>query len=361
VTLGLTLPLLVMSLLSIFPCESNVRFVLHVMSLFLFNFMFTFMYYSSDQWATIGVCIAGFGVYPMFHQCDNSDVPHYAAQYKHIAQVIIAILLKMFVAHLLSPQDPRDDALTSLDKLSQSIKDAYHGFITGDIDGEKGLKASRDNVKKYLGDCETNYPKCDPSLQIVPGTRTPFKHELYGYALHQFRLVLSDLDMLTLAMTGHEQVHLEVVKVNVSAAEKIDEHREEAKKEEQEKALHAILDEQEAWKQISTDLMTTIENVLDLLKTVLAHDTEEPLEADAVERLKSMDRVMELQGVPEFYSEVGASLGKSDIKDADIFEDKRIITQLKRTRLNVAVNSLSLAVKHIGMISAQCFNNMIYT
>merc|ERR1740121_350637 len=305
VTLGLTLPLLVMSVLSLFPCDSHFRFFFHVIALFTFNFMFTFMYYSSEQWSTIGVCIVGFGCYPMFHQCDASQTEgsliNYSAQYKYIAQVIIAILLKMFVANLMAPAESRDVALNLLDKLCTSVTEAYKAFILGDVTGEQGLKAKRDEVKKYILDCEAIYPKCEPGLQIVPGTRTPFKFELYGKALQNLRLVLSDLDMLVLAMTGHEEVHMQEVKI--SASDKLEDEQNVKTMEEQEKALHKIIEEQPAWKKMSTDLLDTVEAVFDMLKTVLAHDTEEPLNAAAVEKLKQMDRLVELEGVEDFYSE----------------------------------------------------------
>jgi len=250
--------------------------------------------------------------------------------------------------------------LVNLDKLCTSVLDAYKAFILGDIDGEQGLKAKRDEVKKYIRECEAIHPKCDPSLQIVPGFRTPFKFELYGHALVQFRLVLSDMDMLVLAMTGHEEVHNEEV-VKVSVADKLEDERNEDKIEEQEKVLHKIIEEQPAWKQMSKDLLETVECVADMLKTVLAHDTEEPLDSSSVEKLKQMDRLVELEGVDQFYSEVCKSCGKDQVEDAEIFEDKRIITQLKRTRLNVAVNALGLTVQHIAQIPPSIFNNMIYS
>jgi len=360
VVFGQTLPLLVMSFISIWDCESNLRFIIHLLAIFSFNFVFTFMYYSSEQWGTLGVLIVGFGCYPMFHQCDNGDVMHYKSQYKDIAQVIVAILLKMLIAQLMAPQEPRDNALASYEKLHDAIKNAYQIFLAeGEVEHpEVSLKAYRDDVKKYLGECEAILPKCDPSLQLVPGSRTPFKYELFGKSLAHLKLVLSDLDMMILAMTGHEETH--AMEVKETALDRLEDAQQQDAKEEQQEALFALMSRQPSWKIIVKDVVTTLDNVLDTLMIVLAHDTEEPLTAESVDRLKGMDRVIHLDGVSEFYEEVSKAQQK-EVKDDEIFNDKRTITQLKRTRLNVLINAFSLSVYHVGTITGDIFNNMIYS
>merc|ERR1712190_53135 len=122
----------------------------------------------------------------------------------------------------MAPKQPRDNAMDSLKKLTDAIKASYAVFLSlGEVEHpEQGLKAKRDDVKKYLAECEAILPKCDPSLQLVPGTRTPFKNELFAAALGEMKLMLSDLDMLCLAMTGHEEVH--VVEVKETVAEKVE-------------------------------------------------------------------------------------------------------------------------------------------
>jgi len=223
---------------------------------------------------------------------------------------------------------------------------------------EVSLKAYRDDVKKYLGECEAILPKCDPSLQLVPGSRTPFKYELFGKSLAHLKLVLSDLDMMILAMTGHEETH--AMEVKETALDRLEDAQQQDAKEEQQEALFALMSRQPSWKIIVKDVVTTLDNVLDTLMIVLAHDTEEPLTAESVDRLKGMDRVIHLDGVSEFYEEVSKAQQK-EVKDDEIFNDKRTITQLKRTRLNVLINAFSLSVYHVGTITGDIFNNMIYS
>lgn len=359
VVFGHTLPLLVMGVITMFPCDSQFRFALHSACLFVFYFMFCFMYYASEQWATVGVLIAGFGCYPMFHQCDVKGTPvDYGSHYKDIAQVIIAILLKMAVANLLAPKQPRDNALDSLNQLSVSIHKAFEAFFAGDIEGPEGLKVQRDMVKTHLTACETIAPKCDPSLEIVPGGRTHFKHNLFNKALEQFRLVLSDIDMLVLAMTGHQAQHFKECKV--SDEDQQQDAKENVQARMQEASLFDVMSRQPAWKTVHEDLNSTVQSVLSLLQAVLSHDTEEPLKADAVDRLKRMEKIMDLQGVTEFYKEVSKELGNRNESDEQIFQDVRIITQLKRTRLTVAMNALSLATSHTAEMTALCFEYMLY-
>lgn len=359
VVFGHTLPLLVMSVITMLDCDNTARFALHSSTLFVFYFMFTFMYYSSEMWSTVGVCIAGFGCYPMFHQCDNTGAAvDYGAQYKDIAQVIIAIILKMAVANMLSPAEPRDNAIKVLQELQDAVNKSFEAFFAGNIHGDTGLDAHRMRAKTALTACKTIAPKCDPGLQIVPGSRTGFKHNLYNKALETYQLVLSDLDMLSLALTGHVEKHSDGIKI--SAAEKAEDAKEATDSKKQENAIFGVMAEQTNFKSIRQDLMETVSVTTNLLDAVLSHDTEEPLKNEAVDQLKKMEKITTLDGVTEFYSEVSKALARQD-SAAAIFKDQRIVTQLRRTRLTVAMNSLVLATAHMADIAACCFQDMLYS
>lgn len=365
VTFGQTLPLLVIAALHMLDCSSHIRFVIHAASVFLFFFAFTFMYYASERWSTIAVNVAGFGCYPILSECERGIAPDYSGRYKAIAQVIFAILLKMAIASLMTPEDPRDIACSRLRTLRRELELAFTAFFAGDIEGPQGLKVKRAAVKDALADCEQIAPKCDPSLEMVPGIRTPFKYELYQSTLSQLRLVLSDLDMLLQAMSVQEQKHFTTA-VTVDAAPedrggKYSQMKEEEDGKKQDRFIFTSMSEQKAWRVIKEDCLHTIKTTMEMTQAVLEHDTEEPLKGNACEELKRTSQIMELDGLHDIYSQMSDALGhRKEMDDDQILKDTRIIVQLQRTRVTVAVNALALTVRHLGEMSASAFECMIY-
>merc|ERR1712107_108505 len=185
-------------------------------------------------------------------------------------------------------------------------------------------------------------PKCDPSLQLVPGTRTPFKNDLFGAALGEFKLLLSDLDMLCLAMTGHEEVH--VVEVKETVAEKMEAIEDEGEKIKQEEALFALMKAQPAWQTMVQDLANTIAIVCEMLTVVLAHDSEEPLKDETIDKLKAMERIAHLDGVPQFYEEVSKAQGREQ-NDEEIFQDQRTVTDYEGQYKGIAQVIIAILLK----------------
>mmetsp|Transcript_167876 Transcript_167876/g.539219 ORF Transcript_167876/g.539219 Transcript_167876/m.539219 type:complete len:932 (-) Transcript_167876:289-3084(-) len=359
VVFGHTMPLLVMSVISMMDCDSHLRFVCHMASIFTFFFMFTFMYYASDQWSSVGCLIAGFGVYPLFVQCDPDATVNYGSHYKDIAQVIIAIMLKICFSNVFSRAEPRDDAVDLLKQLNEIAKKAFAAFFEGKIQGEDGLQGLREAMKNKFSELETLCPKTDPSLAIVPGARTPFKTALLEAALGHYRLILSDLDMLSSAMTGHGLKQ----NLRASAAEKEAAIQLQIEMAKQEKALFSIMQSQKAWTTVKDDLTGTIDVTFSLLEVVLNHCSEEPLKADEAEKLARMTKVSKLDGLTDFYMQVSEQLAKEHRTDSVLFQaagEVRLVTQLRRTRLTVVMNALSLALEHSSGISAACFDHMIY-
>merc|ERR1719277_613194 len=123
----------------------------------------------------------------------------------------------------------------------------------------------------------------------------------------------------------------------------------------EEEALFDVMARQLAWEKIQKDLNNTLSGVLDMLKVVLNQDTEEPLGDDAIKQIMGMDRILELDGESEFYEQMYATRPETAHT-----KGPRHITQLKRTRILVAIHACSLTVKHLGQISAACFNHMVY-
>mmetsp|Transcript_28614 Transcript_28614/g.81285 ORF Transcript_28614/g.81285 Transcript_28614/m.81285 type:complete len:942 (-) Transcript_28614:162-2987(-) len=357
VTFGHTLPLLVMSVVELFPCESYFRFAIHGISIFLFYSSFTFMYYASAQWSTIGIMVGAFGCSVLFRPCmshismsDNA----YASHYKDIAEVIIAMMLKMSCAYIFSPKEPRDIAMDKLRQMFDAIETAFAKLSTGELESEGGVIANIKIAKGLLAECEAQAPKTDPKLQVVPGLRTPFKKELYEGALSQTRLIISDLDMLVLALKGHTKKHtLKHAKLSLGAgmaeeAKKIDSKREEI-------VWTALLVEQQAWKALDADLQKTIKLSFGACTAVLQHDDEEQLKSEHVDSLVKTSNLLQLDGMQPFYKEVSSAAQKEVREDKDAQ-----VTSLPRTRILLAVNALALATKHSAELAAKSFEHMLY-
>lgn len=359
VVFGHTLPLLVMSYISMLDCDSTFRFFLHMTSIWLFFFMFTFMYYASDQWSSVGCLVAGFGVYPMFVACKEDMNFNYDQHYKDIAQVIIAIMLKIFFTNVFTRAEPRDDAIAKMIDLNKATQAAFDAFFDGFFEGDKGLETLRNTVKSKLEALEAVAPSTDPSLAIVPGTRTAFKYQLLTEVLAQYRLLLSDLDMLVLAMHGHE--HIIYSHEKATAGEKAKIADEEATAEKQEIKLWHSMKSQKAWEKVKADLKETLGRTFRLVEAVLEHATEEPMKSVHADDMIKMSKVSQLDGKQDLYSELSEMLTKEGIKTNDeVFKDTRIITQLRRTRITVVVNALCLSVEHTAGMAAACFDHMVY-
>mmetsp|Transcript_93042 Transcript_93042/g.182287 ORF Transcript_93042/g.182287 Transcript_93042/m.182287 type:complete len:956 (+) Transcript_93042:99-2966(+) len=366
VTFGNTLPLLLMSVIELFDCTSYMRFGLHMTSIFVYYVCFTFMYYSSEHWSTIGCLIGAFGCYTLFRPCNAHLDSDFSGHYKGIAQTIIAMMLKMLVSYLLAPQEPRDLAVQTLKTAFDETEEAIKCFCEGVIEDTKGvgLEVSVQKVKKAIATCAELGPKCDPIVQMVPGTRTSFKKSLYDFALEQMHLVLGDLEMLVLAMQGHQVEHTQALVARISKDKQVEEaakkRKAELKADAQEQKIYELMQSQRNWAQVTGDVKETTKNVFGVCYAVLQHATEEPLGGQQVQALRNMSNLTKLDGLEEFYDQISEE-GKKTVKsDQAIFDDKRIVTQLRRTRIGVVANALSLLTEHCAAISAKCFEHMLY-
>jgi len=351
VTFGHTLPMLLVSVVGVFGA-GLLRTVTHCASIFLFYFAFPFMYYASDKWATIGFLVGGFGCYTLFTpvKAEAGSDFQCAKLYKGIAEVIIAILFKMVGAQVMAPTAPRDLAMQALEDTFKEVQQGFEQFIDGDTGSEQGLKAKVDKAKGLLALCEDWAPKTEPKLDVIPGKRTPFKKPLFESVLVQLRLLVSDLDMLKLALSGHEVEDTMATRISIV-------QRQDEPDESQE--IYCMITQAPSWDVLSKDLLLTVKKSLAVVLAVLRHDSEEAVENDDIEDLNATKNLMELDGLATYYREI-SKLGSQTKRQTTTAYDELHVTELRRTRITVAVNAMSLATQHTAQMVSQCYEYMLY-
>jgi len=334
IVFGHTMPLLVMSVITLMPCDSPFRFVLHMASIWTFHSMFNFMTFASDQWAGVGQTIAAFGVYPLFQQCAPAGAAtHYGSHYRAIAQTIVGMMTKIFFSNVLAKQEPRDQAINQFRAVNRCCKEALDAFFLGIVKGPEGLESARLKLSGLVSELAATSEYTDPNLAIVPGKRAPFKHSFLKIIIDQYKLILSDMDMLVLAVCGG-------VESDTMTEDQVE--------------FMKILTSQKAWAVVRTDLIETIHTTLDMCEAIIAHDTEKPMQAIVVEKMKRMTKVATLEGIDDFYKQVY----QQSVSAKEAEKDNKCIVDLRRTKLMVAMNALSLLVEHSVVLIGEGFNRL---
>jgi len=361
---GHTLPMLAMVGLRIVPCDWLLRPVAHAFVLMFFMAFFFYMYCASQRWSLIGLIVAAFACFPLFHTCDEHAKVGYSYHYKVIAEVILAILVKMAVQPLFAPKTSRDMAMDKVKELFAEVHNCYEKFFLGHFEEKDGFRSKIKVVKQLLAECEELSPMVDPAVELVGWVRLPFKKGLYDSSLKQIRLVTSDLDTIASAIGGYvEENHLP------GSTDNLDPEANDRKAiMRSEKALWTLLTSQPSWTLVKDDLKDTLKITLNAVTAVLEHATEEKLDSKDTDSLKHVAGLSKLDGIHELYQEMSKSVG-ADAKDAwrsslvRRIEDtsaRPIITDLKRTRATVINHAFSSTVQHLVVIASACFEYMPY-
>jgi len=300
------------------------------------------MFYASSNWGTIGLNISAFGCFIMLAKCSAGEDDDYSAEYKQIAQIVCAIMIKMFVASLMSPGEPRDIACERLREAHEYLHLAYRSFFDGHVQGIMGLKEGHDKFKDALIACEEIAPKTDPNLEMVPGARMPFKNALFSVTVRQLRLILSDMNMLIMAICSDHGASEDTSKRAVDAQ------------------IFQTMRKQASWEVMKDDCLMTIEMTMGLVRAVLEHSSEEPMQAD-IQDISQVTNMSKLDGLEEFYKQISEALcSRMNVADEEINKDTRVISELQRTRVTVAVNALALSVAHLAELATEAFERAIY-
>jgi hypothetical protein len=196
VSLGNVFPILIMAVINLYDCTSNVRAVMQPASIFVYIFVFDYMHFASYQWHHVGLCAAAFGCPSLFLPCRNaggaSSDREFAARYEVVGQMIFAIVIQIVVDSIMKSRNTRETAITHTHRLGQAIQDGYCAYFSG---GGSCL-AHLSTMKSCVGPADEFRPMANPNLAVVPGPKTPFKHDLYESAIESMKLVVSDYEMI---------------------------------------------------------------------------------------------------------------------------------------------------------------------
>ena len=205
VLLGKVLPLLILSALSLLDCGSWYRLLATFLALWLYVWIFTYMYFTSESWSLVGCLIAGFGVYPLLSPCSGDlHAGQFNRRYCELGQITMALSVQLTVDFLLRRESAEDAAVRQLGKLLNPI------FLCEDGERKSGLKAILESDLRALQEALQEADGCmgrarsliveaDPKTRIISGPSTPFKISLYAASLGVLQGCLDDLTLLVMA------------------------------------------------------------------------------------------------------------------------------------------------------------------
>jgi len=322
-SLGKVLPILVMSMVNYFPCGEEARFCVHASLIFLYVFVFIYVYFTSLQWSSVGCNCAAFGCPFLFAPCVlGADLAEtFKSRYAEIGQVTCAIIVQMVVDACLKSRSTREIAVDHVRALGVACEDGFTAFF----DGEAALEGHLVRMRSALQGAEDFLPHTDPKVSVVPGPKTPFKADLYARAIENLRLLVSDFEMLALAVRRRKEGH-----------------------------VFENLHNKAAMQIIRRDLLDTLSSALRALVVILEHSTEEAITDSDVLDLENIRGVLELEGVDSLIAQLNE--GGAIVSGDDAQELCGDVT----VRLIVAIKALRNATMHIGAIDTWVLTKNIH-
>jgi len=262
--------------------------------------------------------VAGFGVVALLDECGPEVEAVSDQNYKTIAQVTVAIFVLTLVDVLLASRAPRDVAVQRVKELQHLFEGCFEAFFSRDLEGlERGIR----KTKESLDAADEHAPNCDPALQVVTCWRRPFRNDLYIGVLTQMRLLLSDIQMLSM-VSGPSYFRTPSPSYPLWPLAK--------------PSIQAMMQE---------DITTGLRASFEALLAVLTHDREGGVTDGRVTRLQNISGLLELSGVQEFFGE--AARLPLPVPGPP---SKSGLTEEPRVLLASAVRALRMANKHIGKI-----------
>jgi len=378
---GNVLPLLVMSAVSMVPCGTIYRSVLHGLALFAYMYGFSFTYYTLQNWSYMACLAGGLGAYALLALCADTGNDHaYAVTYMSIANVTTAIIARMVIEGFFRRDEPRDIANAKFKEMGSEIIAAFDSFF--DPPEADSLEKTRSHLSMAMESYEEQIreaPNTDSKLDIAQGQRTNYKLELYTALLGKARLILADLEMLQMALslwTPLHKGHLQYVYALGSRAD-LDQKQEEEdiirkeskggevkaallRKQEKQKddiELYSLLSDNPGFEIIKTDVVGTLRACFAVNHAILVQDKEDAISRPEVDKLKDMSGIMELDGVQQLYAEINHKV--EDNVEA-YASDIPSLTASNRVRLTVAVRALRHATRHAGEMDQLGLRELIH-
>jgi len=183
-----------------FGCNAPTGTITIAFVVFVFEWFFNYMHYTSKSFGPIGCFAAAFGASGLIVRCGGDDTTN-ASKYVEMAQYVFAIFLALAVDEvfdLILEKPARDAAVQNVKMIKEDFEAGFGAFFDKDM---AKMKESLAKVKETICSAQADADDADPGLAMVPGFRSEFRFDLYKQALELCHLLHSDLAMLLLSLT----------------------------------------------------------------------------------------------------------------------------------------------------------------
>lgn len=358
--------------LGMFACGSTKLFTANFVTVWAFVSLFCYMYYTDSHYRSLGCHIAAFGVVPLLDICRRDVSSTFASRYKEIGAITTALVVQFCVDMVFNRTKPGDLVVAELKSISESFLEAYRLYIH-----QEDMPALEQHVQVMRGHLQEAWrllPECDPKLRCLPVLDTPFKFELCTVALENLQALLSDLKLLLVAVADKAPAEAEEDSEAQPAAEdggsspsmiraltqppEGDDSPADARVFSEPLRL---LFQQPCLVRVRQAQEQLLEDILDLLPIILAHNKETPLEDSRFRVSLSRTGLVaeqydERRTRPQLYKELEAARKRSEIfmgKPAELTDDTT-------ARLAVAVRACRNVEFHLRVIHERCLKEDIY-
>lgn len=207
VSLGKTLPIILMILIRTWHDNHAMRHFSQWMIIWVFVSANVYVYYTSLQWSLVGCLVAGFGIVGLMKpSLDYSDAVM-AKGYKEIGAVVLAIFIQLASDALLRHTTPRDTVGKEIGDMGSDLTTASKAYFEGDVEE---FEEALDSAFKHMETLESTTPQTDPRLLIAPGYQTAFKMDLLKSVLPILKMMLSDFSSLRDCFSGQRETSEEL-------------------------------------------------------------------------------------------------------------------------------------------------------
>jgi len=385
IVLGNIIPVLVLAIVFSFPCESWMRTATQVILVWLYFFLFSYVYYASVTWSFVGCALCGFGAYPLMQACTGGEFSYdMHGHYQTIAQVTVAVLIRMLIETVLLDKAPRDLAVKQLEDLLDTIQNSYMLFFAGKYDQ---MAENHAKARDMLNNARALHAESSPALEVVPGPRLPFKHTLYGQVLDNLDTGISQLGVLVITAKEWKTEKVETEKS--SARQAAESHhqtqltdlegldvmdpsatgtggRSAVKKIVHETSnapyIHQIMEKQRSFRSLEDDMLDTFAKVFEVVKAILKHDQEQKVESSGadIEGLANLEGMRTLDDVNTFYKDINEYMDAMEREGRMDRSAVETVVGSLQARLTVLVSALTAATAALGEVGVLCLKDAIY-
>mmetsp|Transcript_32757 Transcript_32757/g.102585 ORF Transcript_32757/g.102585 Transcript_32757/m.102585 type:complete len:549 (+) Transcript_32757:2-1648(+) len=326
VVLGKVLPIIITSSVALLPCRSDSRFLTQAATTWLYVFLFTYIYYSSQMWGYVGCLIAGFGVYTLLVPCSGDPSGTFQARYEEIGAVTFAIFVQAIIHGLLSRHSPAQLELAALGALGEALVDGYEAFFASDL---SAMQAAAREADTQLAKCQALLNECDPKLEVASCGAGQFHYELCAQVVKELEYLLGEFNLLIVA--AKDWIPNEAVRGGEAGDEESPEDVSD---------VLQTLNSRPAMAAIRQEFMHSLRKTLELFQMLMTDS--------GVRDIESMRASMDLDAAPALYKEL-AGLGRHSPGGE--------LTNDLRARLTVGVRALENSEYHLYKITERCLKD----